>query len=104
VTAVVISEYERSCNEVLAVVAGGHTLAGGHMGIHRVQIERIVKGLEATNPRVAGYRDANLVTAIHLMHLAKRKADAMNPQPMLSYLRTGKSASKPGDFASWPTR
>ena len=69
VTASVVAEYEESCDALLAAVAaapnlttaarfahpwfgpldaaGWHALAGGHMGIHRVQIERILKGLAA---------------------------------------------------------
>ena len=67
VTASVASEYERSCDALLESVAsvrdwqpglryshpwfgplnsaGWHALAGGHMGIHRTQIERIITGL-----------------------------------------------------------
>ena len=67
VTASVVAEYEESCDALLAVVAvapdlktsvrylhpwfgpidafGWHALAGGHMGIHRAQIERILQGL-----------------------------------------------------------
>ena len=67
VTAAVVMEYEASCDALLAAVAavpdlrtsvsfahpwfgpmdacGWHALAGGHMGIHRVQIERILAGL-----------------------------------------------------------
>lgn len=67
VTSVVISEYEESCDALLATVAaasslktklrfghpwfgpldahGWHALAAGHLGIHRVQIERICAGL-----------------------------------------------------------
>lgn len=63
VTAAVVAEYEASCDALLAAVAaapdlktkvrfahpwfgpldawGWHALSGGHMGIHRVQIERI---------------------------------------------------------------
>ncbi len=66
VTGAVVAEYEDSCDALLAVVAeapdlrttarfthpwfgpldafGWHALASGHMGIHRVQIERIVAG------------------------------------------------------------
>ncbi len=66
-TASVVAEYERSCDAVLAAVAnaremktavrfshpwfgpldasGWHALAGGHMAIHRGQIESIVAGL-----------------------------------------------------------
>jgi len=66
-TATVAAEYESSCDAVLAAAAepasldtslryahpwfgplnaaGWHVLAGGHMGIHRVQIERILAGL-----------------------------------------------------------
>ena len=64
---VVVDAYEASCDALLAVVAaapdletplrfahpwfgpqnaaGWHALAGGHMGIHRVQIQRILAGL-----------------------------------------------------------
>ena len=67
VTADVIAEYEKSCDALLATVAaatslkthlrfahpwfgpmdahGWHALAAGHLGIHRVQIERICAGL-----------------------------------------------------------
>jgi hypothetical protein len=67
VTAVVVAEYEASCDALLAQVAaapdlktagrfahpwfgsldafGWHAMAAGHMGIHRVQIERIIQGL-----------------------------------------------------------
>lgn len=67
VTASVVAEYEESCDALLAAVAvapdlktairfvhpwfgpidafGWHALAGGHMGIHRAQIERILQGL-----------------------------------------------------------
>jgi len=67
VSADVIVPYEASCDALLAVVAaspnlktavrfahpwfgpmdaaGWHALAGGHMGIHRVQIQRILAGL-----------------------------------------------------------
>lgn len=73
VTADVIPEYESSCDRLLATVAsaanlktelryahpwfgpmdayGWHALAAGHLGIHRVQIERIVSGLE-TSPKM----------------------------------------------------
>ena len=66
-TSVVADTYEESCDALLAVVAaspnlntaarfahpwfgpldaaGWHALAGGHMGIHRVQISRILEGL-----------------------------------------------------------
>lgn len=66
-TAAVVEAYEESCEGLLATVAaapnlktelrfahpwfgpldaaGWHALAGGHMGIHRVQIERILAGL-----------------------------------------------------------
>ena len=68
VTGAVVAEYEESCDALLAGVAavpdlkttgrfahpwfgpldasGWHALASGHMGIHRVQIERIVAGWE----------------------------------------------------------
>ncbi len=67
VTATVREEYERSCDDLLAVVAdvpdlntrvryahpwfgplnaaGWHALAPGHLSIHRAQLERIVEGL-----------------------------------------------------------
>jgi hypothetical protein len=67
VSAAVVTGYEESCDALLAVVAaapelktavrfahpwfgpldaaGWHALAAGHMGIHRVQIERILAGL-----------------------------------------------------------
>ena len=70
VTAAVVAAYEESCDALLAVVAaavelktavrfahpwfgpldaaGWHALAAGHMGIHRVQIERILAGLPST--------------------------------------------------------
>ena len=66
-TSAVVDAYEESCDALLAAVdassnlktavcfahpwfgpldaAGWHALAGGHMGIHRVQIARILKGL-----------------------------------------------------------
>lgn len=66
-TAAVVAPYEESCDALLALVAaapelktkvrfahpwfgpldavGWHALAGGHMGIHRVQIERILKSV-----------------------------------------------------------
>jgi hypothetical protein len=69
VTVSVVAEYESSCDALLAAVAAipnlktgvrflhpwfgpmdafcWHALAGGHMGIHRVQIERILAGLTA---------------------------------------------------------
>ena len=65
----VVAEYEDACAALLATeaaapdlktaecfthpwfgpmdAAGWHALAGGHMGIHRVQIERIIAGLSA---------------------------------------------------------
>jgi hypothetical protein len=68
VTAAVVGEYEKSCDHLLAVVAripdldtaarfehpwfgplnaaGWHALAGTHLAIHRVQIERILAGLK----------------------------------------------------------
>lgn len=71
VTAVVIPEYEQSCQALLATVAaatrlktqlryahpwfgpmdahGWHALAAGHLGIHRVQLERICAGLRKTD-------------------------------------------------------
>ena len=70
VTADVIAEYEKSCDVLLATVAaatslktqlrfahpwfgpldahGWHALAAGHLGIHRVQLERIVSGLKSS--------------------------------------------------------
>lgn len=70
VTADVIVEYERSCDSLLATVAEAnnlktplrfahpwfgpldahswHALAAGHLGIHRVQVERICAGLRTT--------------------------------------------------------
>jgi hypothetical protein len=78
VTAAVVAEYEASCDALLAQVAaapdlktkvrfahpwfgpldafGWHAMAASHMGIHRVQIERIVAGL-------APVRDASIVPA-----------------------------------------
>ena len=72
VTGTVVAEYEKSCDDLLAKVAavgnlktslryahpwfgpldaaGWHALASNHMGIHRVQIERIIQGLSASNP------------------------------------------------------
>ena len=69
VSAAVVAAYEASCDALLATVAasseldtagrfahpwfgpmtasGWHALAGGHMGIHRVQIQRILAGLPA---------------------------------------------------------
>ena len=66
-TAAVNAPYEKSCDDLLSIVAaspdlktsvrfphpwfgpldaaGWHALAAGHMGIHRVQIERIIAGL-----------------------------------------------------------
>jgi hypothetical protein len=66
VTSVVVVDYEASCDALLKTVAdvpdlktarrfahpwfgpldaaGWHALVGSHMGIHRVQIERIIKG------------------------------------------------------------
>ena len=66
-TAAVVAAYEESCDTLLAQAAatpdlntklrfahpwfgpldaaGWHALAGGHMGIHRAQIERILEGL-----------------------------------------------------------
>jgi hypothetical protein len=67
VTAAVVAEYEASCDALLAQVAaapdlktavrfahpwfgpldafGWHAMAASHMGVHRVQIERIIAGL-----------------------------------------------------------
>jgi DinB superfamily len=69
-TRAVLAEYEQSCDELLATVdeapslntraryahpwfgplnaAGWHALSGGHLSIHRVQIERILAGLSAS--------------------------------------------------------
>lgn len=66
-TAAVRAEYEKSCDDLLAIIAaapdlntrvcyehpwfgplnaaGWHALAGNHMSIHRVQIEKILQGL-----------------------------------------------------------
>jgi hypothetical protein len=71
VRADVIGEYEKSCDALLATVTaatsmktqlrfahpwfgpmdahGWHALAAGHLGIHRVQIERICAGLRTTS-------------------------------------------------------
>ncbi len=68
-THAVLAEYEQSCDELLATVAeapnlktrvsyahpwfgplnaaGWHALSGGHLSIHRVQIERILAGVSA---------------------------------------------------------
>jgi hypothetical protein len=70
VTDAVVEAYEKSCDDVLAAAAnapdlkssvcfahpwfgpldaaGWHTLAGTHMAIHRVQLERILNGLATT--------------------------------------------------------
>jgi hypothetical protein len=76
VTADVVAEYEASCDALLAQVAaapdlktavrfahpwfgpldafGWHAMAASHMGIHRVQIERIIAGLvPARDPSIA---------------------------------------------------
>lgn len=72
VTAAVVGEYEKSCDDLLATVAaapnlktamrhehpwfglldaaGWHMLAAGHLRLHREQIERIIQGLPAVNP------------------------------------------------------
>jgi hypothetical protein len=77
VTYAVISEYEQSCDDLLATVAeapsldtrvryahpwfgplnaaGWYALSGGHLRIHRTQIERIIAGLRQT-PHAAGKR------------------------------------------------
>lgn len=69
VTAAVVTDYEKSCDDLLANVAavpnlktrarhehpwfgpldaaGWHMLAAGHLGLHRSQIERIIQGLSA---------------------------------------------------------
>jgi hypothetical protein len=70
-SAAVAAEYEKSCDELVARTmsgdlktnarhahpwfgpldaAGWHALAAGHIGIHRVQIERILKGLHTEQP------------------------------------------------------
>src|SRR5690242_14290838 len=71
VTAAVMAEFERSCDDLLATVAavpnlrtkvrhvhpwfgpldagGWHMLAAGHLGVHRTQIEQIIQGLAAAN-------------------------------------------------------
>ena len=70
-TDAVVAEYEQSCDTLLSTVAaagnlktalryahpwfgpldaaGWHVLSGGHMGIHRVQVERIIKGLRSSH-------------------------------------------------------
>jgi hypothetical protein len=70
VTASVVDDYETACDKLLKTVDsvdnlrtaarythpwfgpldafGWHALAGGHMGIHRVQLERIIDGLGAS--------------------------------------------------------
>ncbi len=75
-TSAVVTPYEESCDALLAVVtgspdlkttlrydhpwfgpldaAGWHALAGGHMRIHRVQIERILRGITAPSPKERG--------------------------------------------------
>jgi hypothetical protein len=67
ITSEIVTAYKESCDALLAIVAaspnlhtalrfphpwfgpldaaGWHALAGGHMGIHRVQIQRILDGL-----------------------------------------------------------
>lgn len=77
-TSSVLEEYESSCDALLAVVAGvadlrtgvryahpwfgpldaagWHALAAGHLGIHRVQIERIHRGLRAPDFKVSAHR------------------------------------------------
>jgi len=72
VTAAVIEPYERSCDTLLAALpsaalarrtdrfphpwfgplnaSGWHALAGTHMGIHRVQLERIAEGIRRADP------------------------------------------------------
>ena len=67
-TTSVVADYEAACDELVATVAavselktrvrfnhpwfgpldalGWHALASGHMGLHRVQIERILQGLD----------------------------------------------------------
>lgn len=75
-TSAVVAPYEESCDALLAVVtaspdlkttlryahpwfgpldaAGWHALAGGHMRIHRVQIERILRGIAVPGPEERG--------------------------------------------------
>ncbi len=75
-TASVAAEYDEACAALLATVAAApdlntalrhahpwfgpldaaswHALAGGHMGIHRVQIERILGGLATAAPMTRG--------------------------------------------------
>jgi len=72
-TGAVVAEYEASCEALLATVAaadnlktkarfahpwfgpldaaGWHSMAAGHIGIHRVQIERILEGLPGKSKR-----------------------------------------------------
>ena len=72
VTAAIVAGYEQSCDDLLAKVAragdlntaarfahpwfgplnaaGWHALAAQHLGLHRVQIERIIAGLRASQP------------------------------------------------------
>jgi hypothetical protein len=74
VTHSVIAEYEATCEQLMSTVSaidnlktsarythpwfgpldasGWHAMAGTHMGIHRVQIERILHGLPATAPMI----------------------------------------------------
>jgi hypothetical protein len=75
VTASIVADYEASCDALLTVVAeapdwqsrvrfahpwfgpldavGWHTLAGGHLHIHRVQIERILAGVGTASGEAA---------------------------------------------------
>jgi hypothetical protein len=77
-TSSVVEEYENSCEALLAVVAGvedlrtgvryahpwfgpldaagWHALAAGHLGIHRVQIERIHRALRASGSEASAPR------------------------------------------------
>lgn len=78
VTAAVLAQYEEVCDKLVATVgavpnlktparyahpwfgamnaAGWHALAGGHMRIHRTQIERILDGLRANAARRSSAR------------------------------------------------
>jgi len=75
VTIAVVAEYEKSCDDLLAIVAaipdlktkarfahpwfgsldaaGWHAMAGTHLAIHRKQIERILNGLAKPQPSLA---------------------------------------------------
>jgi hypothetical protein len=74
VTIAVVDPYEKSCDDLLATVAdirdlntqsrythpwfgslnasGWHAMSASHIGIHRVQIERILAGLPAVQERI----------------------------------------------------